>query len=372
MLFAQKTCRTSSVPRPARRRAGVLCAVSFFASIVLITFMVPAVPAQMSQQPQSSSQPRGAATVVISVRSENGSPLDNPAEVTLAPEGQASGQMQSTGSNGVARFSRVPNGSYTVSIRAPGYKDSLTEVDVPMSYGTFDSTVNMQPDIQEEPDAKGIVLAPKAKKELDAGMVAMRAGKYDDAQKHLEAAYKLAPGSPDVNDLLGELFLLKKDYPKSQDYLAQALSIDPQHISALTDMGELRVQQGDYVAAQVPLERSIELFPQNWFAHWMLGVAYLRVNENEKARLEALAAIKTGKGAANAAGYLLGESLAALGRNAEAVRALQAFLVSSPKNSFAPSAQALIAKLQSPPVAAPLPLAPAPAAAPPAAQAQTP
>jgi Flp pilus assembly protein TadD len=329
-------------------------------ALSLFLFCLFAVPgadtrAQSTQLPQTS-QPKGSATVVVNVVADTGGPLDNPADVMLSLEGEGSGQIQSSGSNGVARFSRVPSGNYTVSVRATGFKEGVGAVQVPMNYGSFETTVVMQPDIPEEPDAKGTVLAPKARKELNAGLAAMRLKHYDEAQGHFEAAYKLAPGDPEVNDWLGELFLVTKDFAKAQDYLARALSLDPEDIRALTDMGQLRIGQSDYVAAEPPLQEAITLAPQNWFAHWMLGVAYLRLNENEKARLEALAAMKFGKGAANDAGYLLGEALAALGRNGEAIKALQLFLKASPNNSYAPAAQALIVKLQSgqtPPAAQP-------------------
>lgn len=322
----------------AVRLIGILLLACFFATIAAAS-----ANAQVTTQ---STQPRGAATVEVRVVGDNGTPLDGSADVTISPGGEGSGQSQSTGSNGVARFSRVVSGSYAVSVRMPGYKDALSEVQVPTNYGSFDTTVVMQPEPSVDSDAKGTLLAPKAKKELSDGIAAMRLGHYDEAQKHLEAAYKLAPGDPDVNAGLGELFLVSKEFTKAEDYLARALSIDPDDVSALTDMGQLRLQQRDYVSAEAPLERAIYLAPQNWFAHWLLGVAYLRVNENEKARLEAVAAMKFGKAAANDAGYLLGESLAALGRNIEAIQALQAFVKASPSNSYSSAAQALILKLQ--------------------------
>jgi Flp pilus assembly protein TadD len=107
--------------------------------------------------------------------------------------------------------------------------------------------------------------------------------------------------------------------------------------------------QHDADGAQVPLQKAVAIAPRDTFAHWLLGAAYLDSGQFEKARVEALAAIKTSKGIANGAGYILGEALAGLGRNGEAVEALQKFVREFPRDTYAESARALISKLQGAP-----------------------
>ncbi len=303
-------------------------------------------PTQNSGQSQSG-QPHGpSAAIVVNVVGEDGGPAGEGAQVTVSAEGDA-GRSDVAGSDGVVRFAGVGRGSYTVTVHEPGYKDGFGSVEVVSSYGQFSTTVTLQPDTSEDTNAKGMMLAPKAKAEMDKGIEAMREGHYDEAQKHLEAAYKLAPGNPDVNDKLGELYLLTKNLDKAQQYLQNALSIDPDNDGTLTDMGDLRIEQGDYASAEKSLTEAISINPNDWFAHWMLGVIYLRANDNEKARSEAAAAIKYGRGNANDAEYLLGEALAKLGRTDEAIHALQLFIKDAPKNSYVPAAKTLLAKLQS-------------------------
>lgn len=303
-------------------------------------------PGQMPGQQPSGQQRGGTAVVVVNVVSENGDPAGQGAQVTISTQGD-NGRTDMSGSNGVVRFAGLSRGSYVVTVREIGYKDGYGSVEVPMSYGTFNTTVTLESAPSADETGKGMLLAPKAKAEYDKGLDAMRHQHYDEAQKHFEAAYKLAPGNPDVNDKLGELFLVTRNTEKAQQYLQNALSLDPDHENALTDMGELRIEERDYPGAEKPLEQAVNDDPNNWFAHWMLGVAYLRVNENEKARAQAAAAVKSGKGSANDAEYLLGEALAKLGRTDDAIHALQLFVKGSPKNSYAPAANALIAKLQS-------------------------
>jgi Flp pilus assembly protein TadD len=197
--------------------------------------------------------------------------------------------------------------------------------------------------------AYGIVLAPKAKKDLDQGVSALHASQFDQAQQDFEAAYKLAPGDPDVNDALGVLFLVKNDFNQAEEYMQRALSLDPQNVNALVNMGQLRLMQHDAERAEITLQRAIALGPRNTLAHWLLGAAYLDSGQFEKARVEAIATIKTGKETATDAQFILGEALAGLGRSDEAIAALQTFVHQLPNDSYAPEAQALIAKLQAAP-----------------------
>jgi Flp pilus assembly protein TadD len=319
-----------------------------FALLVSLSFSRATLAQYPSQTPgQQSGQPRGGtAVVVVNVVGEGGDPVGQGAQVTISAQGDG-GRSDMSGSNGMVRFAGLSRGSYVVTVREIGYKDGYGSVEVPMGYGTFNTTVTLEAVPSADETGKGMVLAPKAKEEYDKGLEAMRHQHYDEAQKHFEAAYKLAPGNPDVNDKLGELFLATRNIEKAQQYLQNALSLDPDNEGALTDIGELRIEERDYTGAEKTLEQAVNINLNNWFAHWMLGVAYLHVNENEKARVQAAAAIKSGKGNANDANYLLGEALAKLGRTDEAIHALQLFVKGSPKNSYAQAASALIAKLQS-------------------------
>jgi Flp pilus assembly protein TadD len=287
--------------------------------------------------------------LIVYLTGDDGTPVTTSGVVTIFRAGEVSGRHENTGSNGVVRFIQLANAAYTIVVSVPGYKDARTEADITPNHAAAEITVTMERVAgtpADEGNAKGIVLAPKAKKEAQQGIDAMRAGKYEEAEKHLKAAYKLAPGNPDLNDRLGELYLETRDYEKADSYLKQALSLDPENAGALADMGWLRMQQGDNVAAETALKHAIALEPQRWFTHYVLGVTYLRQHDYEQARSEAATAIKVGKAAAVDAEYLLGECLAAAGQNDEAVKELQEFLRDGPTNSNAKAAEKLIANLR--------------------------
>lgn len=321
------------------------CRRSVFVLVAGVAFSFTMAAAQMSQ-PSTAQKPSGGS-VRIRVNGTNGQPFEPPARVTLGNDAAAPPVMVD---NGIADFFRVPAGHYTVTVQSPGYKDVTVDVEV-STLGMIEANVIME--VADDPETSlgqmGFVLAPKAQKELDDGVAAMRARKFDEAQKHLEAAYSLAPGNPNVNDILGEFFLATKDLPKAKQYFDRASSLDPANVRVLLDSGDVRIQQHDYAAAEPPLEKAIALAPQSQTAHWLLGVAYLDSRDYEKSRLEATTALKLSKGPASNAQYLLGESLAGLGRKDEAIAALQAFVQASPNAPYVTSAQTLISKLQSDP-----------------------
>ena len=317
---------------------------SVFALAAGICFTFTTAAAQMTPPVQRS----GGGSVRVRVNRTDGQPFELQAHVILAPEGNPAAELSQMANNGIADFSHLASGAYTVTVHVPGYNDATADVNV-SSFGLVEASVTME--LAYDPETSlgemGFVLAPKAKKELDDGIAAMRARKYEDAQKHLEAAYTLAPGNPDVNDILGKFFLLTKDLPKAQQYIDRAKSLDPSNISALVDSGQLRIEQRDFAGAEPPLEKAVALAPQNESAHWLLSVAYLDLRDYEKSRVEADSALKLSKTPVSNAQYLLGASLAGLGRNEEAIAALQAFVHALPNDPYAPSAQTLLVKLQS-------------------------
>lgn len=299
----------------------------------------------------ASSAPPPIGVVIVSIVGPDGNSLHGAFDVKIMRAGTMfTDQSHRTDQSGTIQFTQLPYAEYEVTASGPGYKDGSTSVNVSGARNTVTASVMLEPTADNPatpPDEKGLTLAPAAKKEASAGVSAMHTGRYDEAEQHLNAAYALAPGNPDVNVMLGELFVTTKDFDKAQNYIARAISIEPDNAAAQADMGYLRIQDKDYSAARTNLERAVVLAPKNWFAHWLLGLTYLRLNQPAKAQIEAAAAVKVGKARAADAQYLLGESLALQGRKGEAIKALQKFLKDSPENSNASAAETLITRLQS-------------------------
>ena len=287
--------------------------------------------------------------LIVSIAGDDGKPLTDFGVVTILRDGEVSGDHQNTTSSGVVRFTQLAWAHYTIVVSVSGYRDERASADISPNSSAAEVSVTLTRVTGESTQSaadNGVTLAPKAKKEAQKGLDALHDGKYGEAQKHLEAALEMAPGNPDLNDRMGELFIVTKKYDQAQSYLQKAISLQPDNAGALTDLGWLHVQQGDSSDAQPLLQRAIAADPQRWFTHYLLALSYLREGQFDQARGEAATAVKVGKGQAIDAEYLLGECLAVLGRNEEAIKTLQEMLKDAPTSSNAPAAQTLIAKLQ--------------------------
>jgi Flp pilus assembly protein TadD len=296
-------------------------------------------------QSQTGGSTTGTApangSVIVYVVGSDGNRVNRAFDVTITRAGILfTDHYQTTDQSGMTQFAQLQFAEYQVTASAPGYKEGGATVDVTAVRNPAVISVTVEPTSDNSstpPDEKGITLAPKAKKEAVAGISALQAGRYDEAEQHLLAAYKLAPGNPAVNDMLGELYITTKDYDKAEAYLLRAASIEPDDPAAQTNLGYLHVQRKDYTAAQMNLERAVILTPQNWYSHWLLGIAYLNLRQPEKAGDQAAAAVQAGKGQAPDAQYLLGEALALQGRGADAIKALDQLLKDAPDYSNAPA-----------------------------------
>jgi tetratricopeptide (TPR) repeat protein len=317
-----------------------------FPQVLVITAMLMAAGNAHAQRGPTVST---SSTVVVRVQAPDGGPFDMSADVELSSGSEGTASHQLTRDAGQAEFDNVNAGTYYVVVTAVGYKPAHDSVEVTGFGGSSSVWIRLEAESGVAPSANGPgghVLAPKAQKVAAKGLEDLRAGKFQEAQKQFEAAYKLAPGDPDVNYLLGYTLLQEKDLEGAQTYLQRATSIEPHHISALVALGQLRLQQGNLSAAMATLEQAVSLDAENWMAYWSLASAYLRDQQYEKARLNADAAIKYGKGAANGAEIIVGESWAASGEKDKAIEALESFLRDAPGNPAAPNAQAMIAKLK--------------------------
>lgn len=286
------------------------------------------------------------ASVTVIVADENGANLGQQALVKLYSEMTSTNVWGTTQDRSQIIFDQVPLADYEVEVSAAGFETTTKDLNV-MTAQAYQLIVRLKRD-----DAgavtnpiPGQLLAPKARKEVEKGIVALNSGKLSDAQKHFEVAYKLAPANADLDYLLGFLFMQKKDTDSAQTYLAKAISLDPHHLRALTAMGQLKMEQKEYPAAAAALEQAVTIDPGAWIGHWLLAEAYLQTKTFDKAQEEADLALEKGKGAAVRAEVIKGEALAFVGRSDDARKAFEAFLRDAPKDPIAPSVREMVAHL---------------------------
>ena len=294
-----------------------------------------------------SYQSRGGV-LILTVYDEKHALLDRQAVVKLENKATQSTMWATTADKSEAYFVDLATGQYDLEISAVGYSTVNKTYAVGSSSTTFRLEVTLPRDPTsvelKEPNAPD--MPSKARKQTQRGVRALKAGNLKEAQKQLEEAYKTVPNSADVNFLLGYLYLQRKDYPQAQNFLAKAVTADHRNVQALTLLGRVRLQRGEFDAAKATLEEAVAADPDYWMAHSLLADAYLQRHEFEKSRQQAEMAIERSKGAGNSAQLVLGQALASLGKNDDAISALDIFLRNAPASSRAPRVRDLIAQLR--------------------------
>ena len=297
-------------------------------------------------------QSHGGAMLLITVYSENTkTKLDRQSLVKLTNQSTSTVSWQTTTDESEVNFGDVPLGHYDIEVNAVGYITGHRE------FQALNAVVPVKLEIvlQKDPAAVQLTLTeaampPKARKEAKHGVSALKSGKWDEANKQLGAAYKLAPENPDVNFLLGYLYYQKKDFGRAADFLGSATNLSPSNVQALTLLGRVSLQQEDYGRAVSNLEKAVLADSDYWVAHDLLAASYLKQQKFDKARDEAQLAISKGKGGATASQLVLGQALVNLGQRQEGIQALKDFVATSPKNPSIPQVKALIAQLEAAPI----------------------
>jgi len=257
------------------------------------------------------------------VQGPDGTPVDGLALVILT---SMEGQVQRAKTlGGYAVFNRVPDGWYDVEIVAAGYAHSKERMELNSISGL---TVTLWPDMISHQTLipASPILAPKAKRELNKALEAMRAGKLRSALSHLDRVYRLAPANPDVNYFLGIYFEETNEFAKAKDYLEKALSLDPKQARALLSLGIILLQKNSPAEALPYLKRAIEAEPTSWRAHALLAEAYLQAGSVDESFLHAERALELGHGQAATVQPLLASAWAKRGYADRAIKILQTYL----------------------------------------------
>jgi tetratricopeptide (TPR) repeat protein len=324
---------------------------------------------------QTASNPLGpeavdasqSASIIVTVADESGAALNEEAVVRLTSPNNQTNLWRTTSEHSQVVFEDVAAADYQIEVSAAGYNTATAGAHVMFAREHYDVSVRLRRSDSSGPAPAappGQVLVGKARTEAQKGIVDLSAGKLKDAQKHLEKAYKIAPGNADLNYLMAVLCSRTNRTSEVEAYLNKAISMNGKHVRALTMLGELRLWQKNYKGAITPLEQAVSADAGFWTAHWLLADAYLKNGDFEKSREEAEQAIHKGKGAATAAELVLGQALANLGRRKDAVQALRLYLQEEPGSSAAESVRKLIVQLETPEQPkyeeASKPLAPAP------------
>jgi Flp pilus assembly protein TadD len=310
-----------------------------------VSFAVPA----WGQNSRRSGVSGRNSEMIVYVRAPTGEPLDVPAIVQLFKwDGTPHDRTTAQGISPVV-FSNLGPGGYYVEVQAPGFQTTRQEATVVVPV-TTDVHVYMRPQASAarstSPAGPPLLVAPKAQREVEQGLEALRANNLKEAQKRLDHAAELAPGHPDVFYLLGVLYVRLNDLTRARGALEKATQLDPNHPRALAALGTVLSNQGEYAAAIPILEKAVAVNDRAWETQWTLASAEYQQRRFEQARAHAQQALATAQGRAPEIQLLIAQVLAALGQREKAAQELESFLRSHPEHAKAPLARGWLARLQ--------------------------
>jgi tetratricopeptide (TPR) repeat protein len=331
---------------PAPLTTTVLLALLLAASVTLIA--QPSAPAGKDAKPGAAAKPKNnyGAELRITVVDASGNPIERQALIKLHSVLQDTTDWQITTDKSQSLFEDVLFGKYDIEASALGYLSSNAQINISSSGNTVDLKMTLPRDVMVELEESDASLPSKTLHELHRAIRALSANDLSEAQKRLEEADRLSPASSRVKFLLGYLFFAKGDFEQAQTSLVQATTYNPHDARALSLLGRVYLIRGQPALATAALEKAVVDSPDNWITHYLLSDAYLQQHEYEKAHDQAALALVKSDGEGTAAQLSLGQSLAGLGRQQEAIQALKTFLKSSPKSTAAPHAQELLKKLE--------------------------
>ncbi len=314
--------------------------------------------AQRSGSPAQSGGGQAAITrLIVTVREEGGATFSGLATITLQ---HLDSPVFSTGTTmgGQAIFDGLGPGEYTIIVSAPGYLAATERINLTHGSESEQAYIVLKRDSGSStvsaphgPPA----LSPKLQKELSKAVEALQTNRLEDAQKHLDAAYRLAPGNPEVNYIRGLLADRQGNLASARSSWEKTLSLDPKHGLALQALATILARMGDYPAAQGYLERALQVDSNSWRTHELLSIVCFRQVNYAEAVSHAERSLELGKNLANGARLPLAESLLGQNQTASAMGVLHAFLGANPPQAQAAIANKLLQKLSNP---APLPSMP--------------
>ena len=251
--------------------------------------------------------------------------------------------------SGLVQFQGLLEGGYVVEVTAPGYRPVMEDAAIDVGHRNIAFGVMLIPDGPLAKNGRAGGPPAKALKEMEKGLAAMQVEKLNEAEQHLKKAQELAPKSPDVNYLVGVLYMRRGNSAQAREYLQKAVDVAPNHASALLALGQAEMQQRDYAKAAETLERGLQLQPTAWRAHYLAGVASYQMRDYAKALEQANAALASGQDKTGGSLLLLGQAQAALHERDAALATFNQYLKEQPKSTQAASVRQAIGKLNASP-----------------------
>jgi tetratricopeptide (TPR) repeat protein len=113
-----------------------------------------------------------------------------------------------------------------------------------------------------------------------------RSRRLDDATKELDATLAIAPDYWRAEELLGSIWIEKKDYVRAREQFIHLLKTVPGDYGAHYNLGILAIRDGKWDEALPQLRAAVDADPHSAPAHYRLGIVLLQQGKKREAGQE--------------------------------------------------------------------------------------
>jgi len=326
----------------------MFCSTRAFASLILVLTAAPVLAQRSSSPPPIPVEVHGQVRLA-----NGGAPAEN-VLVRLERMGSGIAGQMTTERSGKFRFSGLAQTVYTLSVRAPGFREIQQQVDLQTATSEY-VLLQLVPDkdavAPDAPSTDSLKLLDanvpdEARQELMQAQAALLERKQpEEGVGHLEKAIKIYPHFLEAQLMLGTAYMDLRQWEKAERALRRALEINPQTAAAHLALGELYRQQKRYPEAEKSLQAGLKLDARSWQGHFALGRLYFDQGDLAKAGPEVGRAIQLNPDYAEAR-LLAGNILLRARQPENALTMFEEYLRLNPKGPFATQTREMVEKLK--------------------------
>lgn len=118
---------------------------------------------------------------------------------------------------------------------------------------------------------------------LERATNAFNQGKFEEAEKQVDAAARADSRKPEIPNLRGAIFTRQKRYDEATQQFNEALALDPKFYPAKLNLAEVKLLEGEYAAATREYQALKEIDPGSELVDFKLVLCALLDGELNKA-----------------------------------------------------------------------------------------
>jgi cytochrome c-type biogenesis protein CcmH/NrfG len=254
-----------------------------------------------------------------------------------------------TDRTGKFQFRNIPPAVYTITVRAPGYRDVKETADLQTMTRTYLQLQLVADNPGPSPNSTKTVesgIPAEAQKEFEKGKTELlEEKKIESGVAHLEKAVAAYPKYLEAHLLLSNAYVESNNFEKAAKEAQSAIALDPKQPAGHFTLGEVYRRQQKYPQAEQTIQEGLKLDPKSSQGHFALAQVYYAQGDLAKAGPQIGTALQLKPDFAEA--HLLAGNILLKARKPEgALQMFQEYLRLAPNGASAPQAREVVEKIK--------------------------